>query len=110
MRSRGVGSGAAFALALVVALGAERAAAQGGAAGALALDATQSMRDNLVRVQSAKRSVELVLKNGKSYRGLVGGVGDHAILLTQIEGREFFDALIALDEIAALEMRVRGTP
>ncbi len=54
------------------------------------------------------RDVELVLSNGKSYRGKLGGVGAETVLLTQIAGREFFDVLIDLDEVAAVELRVRG--
>lgn len=85
-------------------------AAPGAGSAAVALDPAQTMRDNLARIERAKRSVEVVLESGKSYRGLVGGVGDHAVLLTEIQGRELFDALIDLDDIAALEVRARGTP
>ena len=31
-----------------------------------------------------------------------------AVVITQIEGREFFDALIQLDDISAIEVRARG--
>ena len=85
-------------------VGAPRADAQGGA---VALDASKSVRDNLKSIQAAKKGVEVVLKGGKSYRGQVGAVGDDAVVLTQLEGREFFDALIDLDEVAALEVRAR---
>jgi hypothetical protein len=53
------------------------------------------------------REVELVLENGKSYRGKLGAVGDDTVLLTQIAGKEFFDVLIDLDAVAAVELRVR---
>jgi uncharacterized protein (DUF608 family) len=71
-------------------------------------DASLTVRDNLRRLQEAKKAVEVVLKNGKSYRGSVATVGDHAVLLTEIQGREFYDALVVLDEIAALEVRARN--
>lgn len=54
------------------------------------------------------RDVELVLSNGKSYHGKLGGVGSETVLLTQIAGKEFYDVLIELDEVAAVELRVRG--
>ena len=79
------------------------AAQQGGA-----LNASQTMRDNLKQLQGAGKSAELVLKNGKSYRGKLAAVGDHSVLVSEIVGREFFDALIAIDEIAAIEVRARG--
>jgi hypothetical protein len=72
-----------------------------------ALEVGQSIRDNLRRLAKAGKRVELVLKNGKSYRGLLGAVGEHAVVVSEIEGREFFDALVLIDEIAALEVRVR---
>ncbi|MCC6763225.1 MAG: hypothetical protein IT293_01050 [Deltaproteobacteria bacterium] len=56
----------------------------------------------------AGRDVEIVLANGKSYRGKLGTVGGETVLLTQIAGKEFYDVLIDLDEVAAVELRVRG--
>jgi hypothetical protein len=66
-----------------------------------------TVRDNLQRLQSGAKTVELLLKNGKSYKGKLASVGDHAVVVTQIEGREFFDALVLTDEIAAVEVRAR---
>ena len=71
------------------------------------LEPAQSIRDNLRRLAQKGKRVELLLKNGKSYKGKLGSVGDHAVVVTEIEGREFFDALLLLDEIAAIEVRVR---
>lgn len=56
----------------------------------------------------AGRDVEIVLANGKSYRGKLGTVGKDTVLLTQIAGKEFYDVLIDLDAVAAVELRVRG--
>ena len=50
----------------------------------------------------------LVLVNGKSYRGKLGTVGSDTVLVTQIVGKEFYDVLIDLDAVAAVEVRVRG--
>ena len=83
------------------------AAAQG-EAGAPSLDPAQTLHDNLARIATGKQGVELTLRGGKSYRGRVAKVGDHAVLLTELEGREFYDAWISLEDIAAVEIRVRG--
>jgi hypothetical protein len=56
---------------------------------------------------AAKKPVTVVLKGGHSYSGKVGQVGDHHVLLSELSGKEFFDALVAIDEIAAIEVRVR---
>lgn len=67
-----------------------------------------SLRDALTRLGEG-RDVELVLTNGKSYRGKLGTVGSDTVLLTNIAGKEFYDVLIVLDEVAAVELRVRGS-
>ncbi len=53
------------------------------------------------------RDVEVVLNNGKSYHGKIASVGNETVLLTQIAGKEFYDVLIELDSVAAVELRVR---
>ncbi len=54
------------------------------------------------------RDVEIVLANGTSYRGKLGTVGAHTVLLRQIAGKELYDVLIDLGAVAAVELRVRG--
>lgn len=71
------------------------------------LVATGSIRDALTKLD-AGRDVELVLANGKSYRGKLGTVGTDTVLVTQIAGKEFYDVLIDLKTVAAVELRVRG--
>jgi hypothetical protein len=71
------------------------------------LSTAGSMHDALAKLGEG-RDVELVLANGKSYRGKLGTVGTATVILTQIAGKEFYDVLIALDEIAAVELRVRN--
>ncbi|MEO6027632.1 MAG: hypothetical protein ABIR79_12260 [Candidatus Binatia bacterium] len=70
------------------------------------LSTAGTMRDALGTL--AGKDVEVVLSNGKSYRGKVGSVGNETVLVTQIAGKEFYDVLIELDEVAAVEVRVRG--
>jgi hypothetical protein len=103
--------GLAAACVAVAVSGPMRAHAQGDAPplAAVELDGSQTIRDNLSRLATAKKGVEVVLKSGKSYRGVIGSVGPHAIVLTQLEGREFYDALVDLEEIAAIEVRVRAS-
>lgn len=71
------------------------------------LNAQASMRDNLNVLLAAKKPVVLVLKNGTSYRATIGSVGDHFVVLTQPAQKEFFDVLVAIDEIAAVEAKAR---
>jgi len=71
------------------------------------LSTAGSLRDALGKLGEG-RDIEIVLTNGKSYRGKLGTVGNDTVILTQITGKEFYDVLIVLDEIAAVELRVRG--
>jgi hypothetical protein len=97
----------AIGLLSVFLLGVPSSALAQPAGDAAALNASQSMGDNLRRLSEAKKTVELVLRNGKSYQGKLGAVGDHAVVVSQIAGREFFDALVLIDEVVAVEVRVR---
>jgi hypothetical protein len=71
------------------------------------LNASVSMNDNLMAVSTSKKVVTVVLKNGDSYRAKIGAVGDHHVLLTEPYQKEFFDVLVPIDEITALEVRAR---
>ena len=71
------------------------------------LSAQGSMRDNLNLLLAAKKPVVVILKNGSSYHATIGSVGDHFVVLTQPAQKEFFDVLVAIDEIAALEAKAR---
>jgi hypothetical protein len=72
-----------------------------------ALNVAQSMADNLRRLAAAGKPVEIVLRNGKSYRGKLAAVGDHSVVVAEIQGREFYDGLVLIDEIVAVEVRAR---
>ena len=58
--------------------------------------------------QVGKR-VGLVLTTGPELTGVVTRVGDTVVHLSELSGREFFDAVIGLDRISAVVIRVRGT-
>jgi len=74
---------------------------------AAALSAAASLRDTLESLRAAGKPVELVLKNGKSYAGKLGAVGDHAAIVSEIRGKEFYDAYVVLDDVSAVEVRMR---
>ena len=72
------------------------------------LNARVSMADNLRALSAAKKPVTVVLRGGeKAYTAKIGEVGDHYVLLAELSGKEFYDALVAIDEIAAVEVRAR---
>ena len=57
--------------------------------------------------QVGKR-VALVLTTGPELSGVVTAVGDHVVHLSELAGREFFDAVVSLDRISAVVIRARG--
>ena len=52
--------------------------------------------------------VDILLKNGKMYQGIVETIGKFNIHLKLTGERSFFDAIIQIDEICAVEFQVRG--
>jgi ABC-type Fe3+-hydroxamate transport system substrate-binding protein len=54
-----------------------------------------------------KKALAIVLSNGSTYTGRVKAVGAHAVILTGLSGKEFFDAYVPLGSIVAMEERVR---
>jgi uncharacterized protein (DUF608 family) len=97
----------AFTLLSLLAIGARSPVRAQSGGDAAVLNASQSMGDNLRHLAEAKKTVELVLRNGKSYKGKLGAVGDHSVVVTQIAGRDFFDALVLIDEVVAVEVQAR---
>ena len=64
-----------------------------------------SMMDNLVALTGKK--VTLTLDGGNALTGYIKVVGDQVVHLEKIERKEFFDSLIRIEKIQAIEMRFR---
>ena len=64
-----------------------------------------SMRDNL-KALNGKR-VYVTLSSGKIFSGLLKKVGEHLIHLEKIAGKEYFDALIRVEDISAVDTMFR---
>ena len=64
-----------------------------------------SMMDNLNNLTG--KNVTLTLDGGKTLTGVVKSVGSHLIHLEKIERKEFFDSLIRIDSIQAIEVQFR---
>jgi len=64
-----------------------------------------SLEDNLKSLVGKK--VYVTLTSGKTMAGLVKSVGNHLIHLEKLDGRDFFDALIRIESISAIDARFR---
>ena len=64
-----------------------------------------SMTDNLKSLVGKK--VSLTTISGKTFSGVIKEVGNHLIHLEKLEGKEFYDALILIVNISAVEAMFR---
>lgn len=62
---------------------------------------------NLEMILSGQKGnkVGLILDNGMELSGILKDVGEHVVRLHQLSGREYFDAIISMDEITAVVLR-----
>ena len=71
------------------------------------LNAEFSMADTLKTFKGSKTRVSLLLRNGISYNGIVLEVGPNFAVISQLSGKDFFDALVRLDDVSGLEVKAR---
>jgi hypothetical protein len=64
-----------------------------------------SLQDNLKSLIGKKAYV--TLGSGASFAGLVKEVGGHFIHLEKLDGKDFFDALIRIEDISAIHAKFR---
>ena len=65
-----------------------------------------SMTDNLKSLVGKK--VSLTTSGGETLSGVLKEVGNHLIHLEKLEGKEFYDALILIEDISIVEVMFRN--
>jgi hypothetical protein len=90
-----------LALSLAVCLSASAVAAQD----KLEVKSADTVKSVLER--HAGKRVGVVLHTGQELTGVVTSVGDKVVHLSELSGREFFDAVVSLDRIGAVVIRTR---
>ena len=93
-------------LVVVVAIGSvmlSRVGAQDAKANLSAADAIR-----LALNEQVGKRVKVKLASGQDLDGQVAGVGTHAVALTQLTGQEFYNATVAIDQVAAVIVRAPG--
>ena len=66
---------------------------------------SSSIKDNLKAYVG--KDVLIHLRSGKTFQGFVKSVDDHFVHLEKLSGREFYDALIRIEDISAIEAKFR---
>jgi small nuclear ribonucleoprotein (snRNP)-like protein len=64
-----------------------------------------SMADNLKALLG--KQVYVTLESGNTFTGFVKVVGNHLLHLEKLAGKDYFDALIRIDSINAIDTRFR---
>lgn len=68
-------------------------------------NAQASLADNLKALMG--KNVQVCLASGETFTGLVKVVGTQLLHLEKLEGKEYFDALIKVEDISAISTRFR---
>ena len=68
-------------------------------------DTSFPLKDNLGSFLG--KDVQLLLRSGQTVQGYVKSVGDHFVHLERLAGKDFYDALVRIDDISAVEARFR---
>lgn len=71
----------------------------------ISYNVNSSLTDNL-KALTGKR-VYVTLDSGKILSGSVKNVGDHLLHLEKLDGKEYFDALIRVENISAIDAKFR---
>jgi hypothetical protein len=100
-------TGVVFAALVMVSLSGavQPAQAAGEAKQFVQLNAGIPLADNLAALKG--KTATVYLASGQSMTGIVKDVKDNVLHLEKISQKEFFDALIRVDSISAVEARVR---
>ena len=64
-----------------------------------------SLQDNLKSFVGKK--VNVTLNSGKTFGGFIKEVGGHFVQLEKLDGKSYFDALIRIEDISAIDTKFR---
>jgi hypothetical protein len=65
----------------------------------------KSLQTNLLQFKG--KTIEIQLKTGGQLTGKLSEVGTQSILLKELRGKEYYDALIVIDDITAVIFKAR---
>lgn len=72
------------------------------------LNPETSLLETLKQAQTEKVSIEVHLRGGQSFRGPVLGLGAETVIIGPLQGKEFFDVQVRLDDISAVSVQTRN--
>jgi hypothetical protein len=72
---------------------------------AVQFNVNTSLADNLAALKG--KTVTVALSSGQTITGIVGDVKGNLLHLVKLSQRDFYDALLVIDHISAIETKVR---
>jgi ferredoxin-fold anticodon binding domain-containing protein len=72
----------------------------------ISYNVNSSFADNLKSLIG--KQVYVALDSGKTFAGFIKEVGNDLIHLEKLDGKDYFDALIKIENISAIDTRFRG--
>ncbi|MHA2097692.1 MAG: hypothetical protein ACW99A_03320 [Candidatus Kariarchaeaceae archaeon] len=70
------------------------------------LNNNETIKGFLNKTLKLDSPIEIHLQSGKSFNGKVQSVGQHCLSLKQTGDRSFFDVIIKITDISAVEVRI----
>ena len=92
-------------LAMLVASTTALAGAKTVAIEGISYNVNSSLNENMAALIG--KQVSVTLNSGKTFVGLVKAVGSHLVHLEKLDGKEYYDALIKMEDIGAIDTRFR---
>ena len=83
------------------------ASAEAGADGKKPKFPTKRPEQKADRLMLSRCTVTLMMRGGGEIGGIIGEVDTHHVVIESMAGKEFFDAVVRLDEVQALVVRAR---
>ncbi len=71
------------------------------------LNINDTIKDILTKSIKFDKTIDIHLKSNKSFKGKIQTIGQHCVLIKQIGDRSFFDVIIYISDISAVEIQVR---
>jgi len=107
VRAFGLGVGAVALLAVMPSVNAQEQSAAAGQESKMQIEESETIATFLKRLEG--KPVRLRLVGGaEEVSGKLVKVGQEVVYLTELSGREFFDAVIRIDQVAAVAVQTRS--
>ena len=107
MRAFGLGVTAVALLAVMPSLGAQEKSAAAGQESKMQIEETETIATFLKRLEGKPVRLRLA-GSGEEVSGKLAKVGQEVVYLSELSGREFFEAVIRIDQVAAVVVQTRN--